>query len=90
MMRRALRTILPGTQKNSCRSVLAWRRNGVLWGALLEAPAAGLMSHSQAQMFSASSAQHSHRRLAASLPEGRWRSAWPSFASLKRSSMYLR
>jgi hypothetical protein len=35
-------------------------------------------------MFKAKGAQHSHRRLAASLPEGRCRSAWPSLASLKR------
>jgi hypothetical protein len=89
MIRRALRTIRPGTQKNRCRSVLAWRRSGVSSGALPEAAAAGLMSHTQAQTFKASSEQHSHRRLAASLPDGRWRSAWPSLASLRRSSMYL-
>ena len=89
MSRRALRTIRPGTQNRIRRSVLAWRRSGVSSGALPEAAAAGLMSHTQAQMLSANSAQPSHRRLAASLPDGRWRSAWPSFASLKRSSMYL-
>ena len=89
MIRRAVRTIRPGTQNRIRRSVLAWRRKGVSSGALLQAPAAGLMSHTHAVMFRANSAQASHRRLAFSLPEGRRRSAWPSFRSLKRSSMYL-
>ena len=62
---------------------------GVSSGTMAQAPAAGLMSHTQAVMFNASRQQHSHRRLAFSLPEGKWRSAWPSLASLKRSSMYL-
>ena len=35
------------------------------------APAAGLMSHTQAVMFSASTQEHSHRRLAFRLPDGK-------------------
>ena len=55
MIRRAVCTIRPGTQNRMRRSVLACRRCGVCSsGALPEAPAAGLMSHTHAQMFNAS------------------------------------
>ena len=90
MIRRAVRTIRPGTQNNRRRSVLAWRRSGVSSGALPDADAAGLMSHTQAVMFRADSEQASHRRLALRFPDGRCLSAWPSFASLKRSSICAR
>ena len=68
MIRRAVRTIRPGTQNRIRRSVLACRRSGVFSSAALpEAPAAGLRSHTQAHMFRASRQQHSHSRLVARL-----------------------
>ena len=62
MIRRALRTIRPGTQNNRRRSVLAWRRSGVCSGALPDADAAGLMSHTHAVMFRANRAESIGRR----------------------------
>ena len=72
------------------RSVLAARLSGAPSGALPDAPAAGQRSQQNAVRLSASSAAVSQTRLACSSPEGRWRSACPSFDSFRRSSIWAR
>jgi len=71
MIRRAVRTIRPGTQSRIRLSVFACRRLGVrLLVACPEAAAAGLRLQMRAERLSASRQQHSHRRLAFRLPDG--------------------
>ena len=87
--RRAVRTIRSGMQKSRLRSALAWRRWGRVSGPT-DAPAAGQRSQQKAVRLTAASAAVIHTRLACSSPEGRWRSAWPSFESFRRSSIWAR
>src|SRR5215204_1939842 len=79
-----------GTQSSARRSVLAWRRSGVSSGACPEAAASGERSQSIAVRLIAAMTAVIQTRLAFGSPEGRRRSAWPSLASLRRSSIWAR
>ena len=90
IVRRPLRMMRAGMLKRIRRSVWAVRRSGASSGALPEAPAAGHRSQHHAVRLTASSAAVSQSRLALTSPEGRWRSAWPSLVSFRRSSIWAR